>query len=629
MRKKPNLSMGGLLKLVWVTALISLLTVLAAILPLTFLRQTASRKEERPPWRITINMAVDKSLSIPSLSERIEELGKDQHNWRVKVWEGAGSSEIMSSLAEGKTDLAAVVLWDELPGGGQGTKFPSPYFDFALDGLAVVANWRNRVNEVTWSDLIKIIIGEIDNWSQLGGDDVPLVLILAEDDSMMNYPDWLLPAGHPSMAQVRILESSGELVRMVTQEEGALGFIPYSRLGIEVKALMVEGVKPTLRSIVAGNYPLKKRVMIYQAFGLESVVPGLAEVLKREITILPRELEENRVTLYAVGDVMLDRRVGDRIDDFGPNYPFLKVAEILRQADITTGNLESAISSKGRIVDSKLINFRADPVTVAGLSYAGFDVMSLANNHIMNYGGEALIETMELLQREGIEYTGGGRDIRGARTPAILRSRGMRIAFLGYNEIPPNWFRATPSRPGIAWAEIPAVQEDVAKAKGLADLVVVSVHWGVEYNDNEPTDYQRRFGRAAIDSGADVVIGHHPHVLSGFEIYHGGLIAYSLGNFVFDYREFPRPKMSLILSLELAKNGPINLDLIPIHIVDEQPMIAVEEYTYNIPRLGTNETLLSGADIVDQQYSMTADLMEGGIEEIAVGETVESLTFNP
>jgi len=145
-------------------------------------------------------------------------------------------------------------------------------------------------------------------------------------------------------------------------------------------------------------------------------------------------------------------------------------------------------------------------------------------------------------------------------------------------------------------------REDRAPALGLA------LHRQQIRDRREPLAFARLVARHRL-------FGHHPHVLSGFEVYRGGLILYSLGNFVFDYREFPRPKMSVILSLELSKAGPFNLDMTPIHIIDEQPRVAKEEYKYRAPRLGKDETLFSGSEIIDRQYRMTAALMSGQAEK--------------
>ena len=150
----------------------------------------------------------------------------------------------------------------------------------------------------------------------------------------------------------------------------------------------------------------------------------------------------------------------------------------------------------------------------------------------MDYGPEALAETIALLEKHQISYVGAGPNLAAARTPAIIEKNGMKVAFLAYNNTYPLEFNATASRPGTAPGEIRYVTADVKAARQLADLVVVSFHWSAELL-KERKSYQANLAKAAINAGAHLVVGHHPHVIQGVEVYKHGLIAYSLGNFIF------------------------------------------------------------------------------------------------
>lgn len=245
--------------------------------------------------------------------------------------------------------------------------------------------------------------------------------------------------------------------------------------------------------------------------------------------------DDKQIRIVFVGDIMLSRRIGSlMVEQADWRYPFLKTASTTRTADIAFANLENPVSSRGRNVGSKY-SFRANPESLKGLKYAGFDVVSLANNHINDYGAEAIYDTFTHLESVGIYYAGAGKDAVAVRTPAIIETEGQRVAFLAYtNMVPPHLYRED-ARPAVAPLDLGVMRKDIRNAKQTlgADFVVVSAHWGVEYQDT-PRPQERTLAHALIDAGADMVIGHHPHTIQQGEWYNGGYIAYSLGNFVFD-----------------------------------------------------------------------------------------------
>jgi poly-gamma-glutamate synthesis protein (capsule biosynthesis protein) len=191
-----------------------------------------------------------------------------------------------------------------------------------------------------------------------------------------------------------------------------------------------------------------------------------------------------------------------------------------------------------RIVEAGSLTRAADglqtssPTVVRGLAAAGFDVVSLANNHSLDYGPEGLADTMQALDAAGIAYAGAGPDLAQARRPALLEAAGRRVAFLAYSMTLPETFYALDEKAGTAYGLEEHVREDVTRAREQADIVLVSFHWGQE-GTTRLRKYQVELGHAAIESGAAAVIGHHPHVLQAAERYRDGVILYSLGNFAF------------------------------------------------------------------------------------------------
>jgi poly-gamma-glutamate synthesis protein (capsule biosynthesis protein) len=284
--------------------------------------------------------------------------------------------------------------------------------------------------------------------------------------------------------------------------------------------------------------------------------------------------QKAKVTLVAVGDVMLSRSVEERMRERNDyTYPFLKTADILRGADIAFGNLETPITegeparpAGGPVLPGEMM-FRADPKVVEGLVYAGFDVLSLANNHLPDAGQKGLLDTFEYLDEVGISYVGAGEDDAKARRPVIKEVNGLSFAFLAYNDsdvVPPGYF-ASSDRAGTAQMNIETLREDISRVGDQADFVIISMHSGTEYAP-EPNDRQVAFARAVIDAGATLVLGHHPHVVQTSERYKNGYIVYSLGNFVFDQMWSLETRQGLIAEFTFSQDGIEKADLTPVII---------------------------------------------------------------
>jgi poly-gamma-glutamate synthesis protein (capsule biosynthesis protein) len=270
-------------------------------------------------------------------------------------------------------------------------------------------------------------------------------------------------------------------------------------------------------------------------------------------------------TLIFVGDIMLDRGVKLAIKKYGNGdfkFPFLKIADTLQKADILFGNLESVISNKGKKVGS-IYSFRAEPKAIEGLKFAGFDIVSVANNHIFDYEREAMENSFLRLKGAEIDYVGGGFNEIEAYAPVIKEINGVKIAFLAYTNLGSEYWSAKGNRSGIAWLTAENLEKGIKKTREMADLVIVSIHLGEEYKTSSSVE-QKYFAHLAIDAGADLVIGHHPHVIQEIEKYKEKYIAYSLGNFVFD-QSFSEETMKGLMLKVLIKNNKIK-EVIPIEI---------------------------------------------------------------
>ncbi|MBV9761750.1 MAG: CapA family protein [Acidobacteriaceae bacterium] len=232
------------------------------------------------------------------------------------------------------------------------------------------------------------------------------------------------------------------------------------------------------------------------------------------------------------GDVMFCRAVRRQIlAARDPALPFRKIAPLMAASDIAFVNLESPFSDRGPYLDTGLI-FHAPPDTIAGLRLAGVSVASTANNHSRDCGDHGVTFTVDWLRSHGIEPLGSSESEARTHEGVVLTRHGVRFGFLGYtfDQQNGNWHDIDKR---IALTDIGALCRDVTALRKHADVVIVSMHNGVEYR-TRPSGSQTAFARAAIDAGATLVIGHHPHVVQQWERYNGGLIFYSLGNFIFD-----------------------------------------------------------------------------------------------
>jgi hypothetical protein len=260
-------------------------------------------------------------------------------------------------------------------------------------------------------------------------------------------------------------------------------------------------------------------------------------------------MNKEKMTLIAVGDVIIGR------DE--PTTIFTHVVDVLRSGDISFATCDQAYSNKGAPYISPTHVLCPDPNNISALVYAGLSLVSLANNHSMDLGPENLLDSIDMIRKAGIEVVGVGENVLEARQPAILERKGNRVGFLAYGCVGPDRAVATEDKPGHApvraWTiykqvdlqpgmppqivtlayrdELIAMEEDIRRLKSQVDVVVVSFHWGLHFMPALIPMYEFEIGHAAIDAGADIILGCHAHILKGIEVYRGKVIFHGLGNF--------------------------------------------------------------------------------------------------
>lgn len=287
-------------------------------------------------------------------------------------------------------------------------------------------------------------------------------------------------------------------------------------------------------------------------------------VLKPEVVVEQVKQESSAtVTLMFVGDIMLSRGVeyvAPRYKD--PLFPFQNIATITQSADLTIGNLETPITKKVPYMVPYSLVFNSNPKYIERLQKAGFDILSSANNHSMDKGESGLVETMNYVKGVGMDSLGAGEDCH----QGIMREmKGIRLGFLAYSYTGYNSGGHVPSELVCDWNDFEKVKADVLSLKQKVDHVIVLPHTGIEYA-TEPTEKDKQKMQELIDLGASAIVGAHPHVVQSVDNYKDGVIAYSLGNFVFDNQENPATEKGLILELVFDKQKILAAKKLPIRL---------------------------------------------------------------
>lgn len=273
---------------------------------------------------------------------------------------------------------------------------------------------------------------------------------------------------------------------------------------------------------------------------------------------IPSIREPDYVTFAFLGDIMLDRGVKSSINkNFKGDYSILfEKMGILKKQDIVFANLEGPASDKGKDLKN-LYSFRMHPSVIPALAGGGINIVSVANNHAGDWGIEAFNDTLFRLKENEISYAGGGT-LSEVENPTIIEKYGIKIGFLGFSDVGPNWLEATTEKQGILLANNPRFEKIIKNASEQVDHLIVSIHFGDEYKKVN-NQRQQKLARTAIDNGAKMVIGHHPHVVQNTEIYKNGYIVYSLGNFIFDQKFSLDTMQGMLLEAKLRKNGELSI----------------------------------------------------------------------
>lgn len=313
-----------------------------------------------------------------------------------------------------------------------------------------------------------------------------------------------------------------------------------------------------------------------------ALLPGCGGPSRRKVSMKPYDIAglfqrlkattEKVVSVACAGDVNFGDGVTPSLSSGGVDYPWADASEVFSLADLSFVNLECCLSTAGSPVAGKEFCFRGPPDAAEGMKRAGLSVVSLANNHAKDYGTAAFLETLDHLKANGIAWCGAGRNDAEAYSPAVLKSHGRKVGFVAFTWVVPHGWPATATNPGCAttWSR-DRVAGTIKEAKAGCDYVVASFHWGIELATS-PNEEQRALAHLAVDSGADLVLGHHPHVVQGFELYGNRLIAYSLGNFIFSPpREISAKTMSVVAAL--GPKGLVQARVVPMVISGCRPLI--------------------------------------------------------
>lgn len=294
------------------------------------------------------------------------------------------------------------------------------------------------------------------------------------------------------------------------------------------------------------------------------------------------------IKIVAVGDILLGRGVASRLqkDNKDYVYPFVKVADILKQGDVVFANLEEPITSRTHsltgIKQGGKYVLKNEVDSIKGLEYAGFNLFSLANNHILDYYEEGLYDTQAILKEHGMAYSGAGKNIDEAKKPAIIEKNGIKVGLLSYTDMaevtykgnPPLMFIAGENKAGVAKRPTKfdeSMKIEIEELRKEVDILMVSLHWGFE-ESFEIWDSQVEFAHNLMDNGVDVILGHHAHQFQGIEIYKGKPIFYSLGNFIFDQND-PENQEAFIMNMEFVDNKLVSLEGIPVRTIDKTQVV--------------------------------------------------------
>jgi poly-gamma-glutamate capsule biosynthesis protein CapA/YwtB (metallophosphatase superfamily) len=373
---------------------------------------------------------------------------------------------------------------------------------------------------------------------------------------------------------------TNEIVTALDAGTDAIALLPLSAIDSRVRTLAVDGVNVVFGEGDIASYPLVERGSVVAQPQEDSAFSATLEDLSKELASALSAPAPDPIILRATGDIIPARCVYEKhlqYNDF--SHAFRELGSWLAEADVTVGSLDAAVSDAGvPYACQETFSLLAPAASADGFALAGFDVMTVATNHVKDCGqsscgDQAFFETLANLRSRDIKPVGGGATLAEARAPAIVRVRGVTFGFLGYDEIA-SYYHAGVDTPGTAPLNEQYLREDVAAAAGRADVVIVLPQWGVEYTA-DPNANQRALALASVDAGADIVIGNHPHWVQAAETMDDVFIAYALGNFVFDQDWSVQTQQGVVLEAAFFGEQLKGVRYYPVSIVDmHQPVFA-------------------------------------------------------
>lgn len=419
-----------------------------------------------------------------------------------------------------------------------------------VDFVPVVSR-RLLVRDITFGQLQQVWNGEISDWSALGSPVPHGVVRVMLEGSAGPFAKDKAAGDFPTV---------DAMADYFIQERGALALIPFDQVDFRFRALNIDDIN-VMRPGDA-RWPLRAWLQ-----AAPKVMPGTATMDALKAAVAPAVPAP--VSMTWAGDIIIARQVHRRILELGDwAAPFRAIYPSLTWADLTISNLETSLSdSFESIIDPTTFTFKTDTPAVEGLTLAGIDVLNRANNHSFNYGDIGMNDTTAVLDAAGIKHFGMGNNLDEARRAVVVERNGVTFAFLGYNGISDDWDAAGPENAGTAPLVDWLVVEDIKREVAAGHVVIPFFHWGIEYQ-YDPSEEQRYFAQIAIDSGAAVVMGSHPHWVQAVETYKGRPIIYSLGNFVFDQEWSLETKQGMMAHIWMQGDKPLKIDIVPILIED-------------------------------------------------------------
>ena len=415
-----------------------------------------------------------------------------------------------------------------------------------VDYIPVVSR-RLQIRNVTLDQLHAIWNGEIDNWDELGEPGSRPVKRVSIEGSTGPFDT--------SSADLNI-EQIDDLEEFLLFETGTIGFLPRQRVDFRFKHLKIDGTDH-LVDIGADN-PLRASLTV------DPRQPEQFDLIRTAIT------GPAPVSMTWVGDIIFGRFVHqamERIGDF--SAAFWDIYPELTWADLTIGNLECSLSDNiPQPQDAHTFSFTTISAAVEGLKLAEIDVLSRANNHSFDFVEQGMRDTTAVLDEAGIQHFGVGENLDDARRAVVVELQGVTYAFIGYNGITDHWDGAGPNWAGTMPMEADYVVQDIQRELAAGHVVIPYFHWGIEYVA-DPTEQQRYFAHLAIDHGAAMVMGSHPHWVQAVETYRGKAIVYSLGNFVFDQAWSIETRQGMVAHVWIKGSNVLSVDLVPVFIEAE------------------------------------------------------------